>query len=312
MLRYRTSCYRKSCCFRLGLGSIFGPCVTLPSVFHNRNAAALSDKHSHSRFFPHWTMLEDQEGTPSKRLKVEQRVVVKAETAEKAELDAAPGASTCTVAQVLEWCQAKWKDITEKVHPLQYLRQELKSKEAKIQFCRAAVKAMEQAHPGLRQTCLSRICMEDAVQQGIGCSGEAHILMPGFDKMQGIGMPVFWKGDPSLDRLWDVIERSLLSGRGVDTTSKAFKLAVAKDWCNKDLSKQMFFAGYVSGSTLGGGSMLLLYFLVTYPALGGDVWLLPEVQAFLLSSSRLKCTFVVYDNLQARTLDSWSAPLIVA
>ena len=63
-----------------------------------------------------------------------------------------------------------------------------------------------------------------------------------------------------------------MSGKGCDTTTKALKLAVAKEFGNRDLSKLVMFAGYAAGSTLGGGSLLLLYMLTQFPASGGDVW----------------------------------------
>ena len=153
---------------------------------------------------------------------------------------------------------------------------------------------------------MSKVVLAYAMQTDIGCSGEAHLLMPGFDRMQGVNFPVFWKGNPAIDRIWEVMDRALTQ-EGLNTTSKQLKLAVAKDFCEKDLSKQMLFAGYASGSTLGAGGLMLLLLLTEYPATGGDVWSLPGVRKFMLSIARLKCNFVVYGNSTERTIDAWSA-----
>jgi len=218
----------------------------------------------------------------------------------------APG--TLSLDDVSAWVNRRWEEIVEMSdHPLQYLRQQLRSKESKKEFCRAAVRGMLEAHPDMRKTCRSIVALHDATQENIGCSGEGHILMPGFDRMQGVNLPVFWKGNPSIERIWDVMERALRSGSGLDTTSKTLKLAVAKDLCDKDMSKQMLFAGYVSGSTLGAGGLLLLFLLLEFPAAGGDVWSVPAVNKFLLSLARLKCNFVVYADASARSMDAWSA-----
>ena len=220
--------------------------------------------------------------------------------------DAAPGASHVPrLKDVFDWCKCMWDSIVKVEHPLVHLRQSLKSKEAKVHFCRTAIQAMEGAHPAMRSTCMKTIQSDDAQTTHIGCSGEAHLLMAGFDKMQGTAVPVFWKGDPATDRLWAVVERALMSGKGCDTTTKALKLAVAKEFGNRDLSKLVLFAGYAAGSTLGGGSLLLLYMLTQFPASGGDVWSVPEVHTFLTTIARLKVTFVIYESAADRSIDAW-------
>ena len=220
--------------------------------------------------------------------------------------DAAPGASHVpSLKDVFDWCKHLWDSIVKVEHPLVHLRQSLKSKEAKVHFCRTAIQAMEGAHPAMRSTCMKTIQSDDAQTTHIGCSGEAHLLMAGFDKMQGAAVPVFWKGDPATDRLWAVVERALMSGKGCDTTTKALKLAVAKEFGNRDLSKLVLFAGYAAGSTLGGGSLLLLYMLTQFPASGGDVWSVPEVHTFLTTITRLKVTFVIYESAAERSIDAW-------
>ena len=99
-----------------------------------------------------------------------------------------------------------------------------------------------------------------------------------------------------------------MSGKGCDTTTKALKLAVAKEFGGKDLSKLVSFAGYAAGSTLGGGSLLLLYMLTQFPASGGDVRSVPEVHTFLTTIARLKVTFVIYETAAERSIDAWCTP----
>ena len=193
----------------------------------------------------------------------------------------APGTSL-SVDHIHAWVKDRWEQITQQFdHPLQYLRQTLKSKEAKREFCKLALKGMLTAHPDMRATCMSKINLTDAMQTNIGCSGEAHLLMSGFDRMQGSNIPVFWKGNPSVDRIWDVMARALLV-EGLNTTTKQIKLAVARELCDKDLGKQMLFAGYASGSTVGAAGIMLLLLLSEFPATGGNVWSVPEVKRFML------------------------------
>ena len=232
--------------------------------------------------------------------------------------DAALGASshpdpssTPSQADVLTWTKHRWDQIVqESEHPLQYLRNQLKSKEAKRQFCKLAVNQMLAIHPDMRKTCMSSINLQHAMQTNIGSSGEAHLLMPGFDRMQNSNLPVFWKGNPSVDRIWDVIEQALTTQEGLNTTSKQIKMSVAKEICDRDVSKQVLFAGYAGGSTLGAGGILLLLLLTEFPAAGGDVWACPAVKKFVLSIARLKCTFVVHTDAKQRGIDAWSAPCL--
>ena len=80
----------------------------------------------------------------------------------------APGPS---LAHVYDWVKHRWEQIVQEYeHPLQYLRDSLKSKEAKKEFCKSALKAMLAAHPDMRATCMSKVDLKDAMQSDIGCS----------------------------------------------------------------------------------------------------------------------------------------------
>ena len=104
------------------------------------------------------------------------------------------------------------------------------------------------------------------------------------------------------------MEQALTTQEGLNTTSKQIKMSVAKEICDRDVSKQVLFAGYAGGSTLGAGGILLLLLLVEFPATGGNVWACPAVKKFVLSIARLKCTFVVHADAKQRCIDAWSAP----
>ena len=71
---------------------------------------------------------------------------------------------------------------------------------------------------------------------------------------------------------------------------------------NGALAKQIMFAGYTSGSTLGAGSLLLAIMLTRCKA---SPWQLPEVVVFLRSIARIKATFVIHASPEARAADAW-------
>lgn len=123
-------------------------------------------------------------------------------------------------------------------------------------------------------------------------------------EVAGSQLSVFWKKWPAIDRLEDVWRQSLTAGRGMDTTSVALKLCVGEQFTSRSLGKELFIAGYVNGSTRGAAVTLLTYMLTQCKRRPFD---LPEVQAFLLSASRLKATFVVYKNSKLRARDAWRA-----
>ena len=74
------------------------------------------------------------------------------------------------------------------------------------------------------------------------------------------------------------------------------------EYKNGALAKQLMFAGYTSGSTLGAGCLMLAFMLSKCKA---SPWQLAEVQAFLVSIARIKVTFVVHESPQARVADAW-------
>ncbi len=194
-------------------------------------------------------------------------------------------------------CEGQWDTMQEKGHPLRFVRETLQSTPAKTEFVRAAVALFKHVHPDFRTTCLQSISAD-----AHGCFGEAHVLMLGFHKMVGINCPVFWKGEPAVERLRDVWRLALRGGRGTDTTARQLKVAVAPSYVDRDLSRELFFGGYVQGSTLGGASLLLLMMLINTKC---DFLCIPEVRAFLVSICRLKCTFVVYSDAATRQMDAW-------
>ena len=105
-------------------------------------------------------------------------------------------------------------------------------------------------------------------------------------------------------------KRALLSGKGLDLTSRSLKLCVAHSECEgTGLWSRLMFAGYTNGSTLGLGSFILLWMLAKLDADGhARPWQLPEVQNFMRSIARVKATFLVYDNPDMRRDDAWRAP----
>ena len=152
---------------------------------------------------------------------------------------------------------------------------------------------------------MQSIVLEDALVESVGCSGEAHLLMMGYKRMKGLDWPVMWRNDPSIHRLLEVWHRALTSGRGLDLTARQLKVCVSRDMCelkNGALAKQLMFAGYTSGSTLGAGCLMLAFMLSKCKA---SPWQLEEVQAFLVSIARIKVTFVVHESPQARVADAW-------
>ena len=88
-------------------------------------------------------------------------------------------------------------------------------------------------------------------------------------------------------------------------TSAALKLVVSPNYLDKDLTRELFVAGYVAGSTRGSAATVMAFMLTQLPL---EPWDVPEVQAFMLSVARLKVTFVVYQDGQSRAIDAWRAP----
>lgn len=87
------------------------------------------------------------------------------------------------------------------------------------------------------------------------------------------------------------------------------KLVVSPGYLDKDLTKELFIAGYVAGSTRGSAATLLVFMLTQLPL---SPWEVPEVQAFMMSVARLKVTFVVYLDGQSRAVDAWRAPSMLS
>ena len=84
-------------------------------------------------------------------------------------------------------------------------------------------------------------------------------------------------------------------------TERSIKACVTLASCDKILSNEVFHAGYVQGQTRGFCCQLGLYFLLNCHR---DPWSVPEIQAAVLSFTRLKTTFVIYESALARGTDS--------
>ena len=201
-------------------------------------------------------------------------------------------------------CEAQWSAWCEKGHPLDCLRQALQDAAYRTSVLKQLFGHMKEVHPTMPSTLMQRINLDDAMQEGIGCNGEAHLFMAGYNLMKGLDWPVMWKGDPALCRLHSVWMRALTSGRGLDTTSRNLKLCVSTHMCNLPagaLANQLLFAGYTAGSTLGSACLLLAFMLLNCKA---SPWQLDKVKAFMYSIARVKVTFVVHASPEARCADS--------
>ena len=190
------------------------------------------------------------------------------------------------------------------------LRQALQDSAYRTSVLKQLFTRMKEVHPTMPSTVMQCINLADAMQEGIGCNGEAHLFMAGYNLMKGLSWPVMWKGDPALCRLHNVWTRALTSGKGLDTTSRNLKLCVSAQMCNLPpggLAQQLFFARYTSGSTLGSGSLLLANMLLNCKA---SPWQHPKVRAFMTSIARVKVTFVVHESPAARCADAWSTATV--
>ena len=202
-------------------------------------------------------------------------------------------------------CQAQWNEWCQTGHPLEHLRQSLQQTEYRKEVLKTLFHQMKIVHPDMPKTLLSRIILSDAVDESIGCSGEGHLFMIGYNVVKGLNWPVMWKGDPALFRLHSVWMRALTSGRGLDTTARNLKLCVSQQMCDLpegDIANQLLFAGYTSGSTLGSGCLLLAFMLLNCKA---SPWQLDKVKAFMKSIARVKVTFVVHKSAASRSADAW-------
>ena len=206
---------------------------------------------------------------------------------------------------VVKDCQAQWGVWCQTGHPLEHLRQSLQETEYRTEVLRTLFQHMKIVHPDMPKTLLSRINLSDAVDESIGCSGEGHLFMIGYNVVKGLDWPVMWKGDPALFRLHSVWMRALTSGRGLDTTARNLKLCVSQQMCDLpegNIANQLLFAGYTSGSTLGSGCLLLAFMLLNCKA---SPWQLDKVKAFMKSIARVKVTFVVHKSAASRSADAW-------
>ena len=206
---------------------------------------------------------------------------------------------------VVAECQAQWQVWCLTGNPLDHLRLTLQDTQYRTQVFRTLFQQMKIVHPDMPNTLLSNIKLSDALEESMGCSGEAHLFMIGYNMVKGRDWPVMWKGDPALFRLYSVWMRALTSGHGLDTTARNLKLCVSTQMCDLpdgQLASQLLFAGYTSGSTLGSGCLLLAFMLLNCKA---SPWQLDKVKAFMKSIARVKVTFVVHNSAASRSADAW-------
>ena len=223
---------------------------------------------------------------------------------------AAPLSEDPGLMDIIGDCQVQWFMLCRQGHPLDCLRQALQDSAYRTSVFRQLLTRMKEVHPEMPSTVMQHINLADAMQEGIGCSGEAHLFMAGYDLMTGLDWPVMWKGDPALSQLHSVWMRAIRSGKGLDTTARNLKLCVSAQMCNLvpgALAQEILFAGYTSGSTLGSGCLLLAYMLLNCKA---SPWQHPNVRAFMNSIARVKVTFVVHASPDARCANAWSTATV--
>ena len=256
-------------------------------------------------------IVKDEPDGCAKSEEDDQTPAVKRRKLESGDIDhgAEPGVHAMQNANdVLVLCEKLWSGMIATEHPMTTIRRELRNPEYRRVFCGIGMKNMMAVHPDMRSTLVQRINLNDASDPSVGSSGEAHLLMIGFEMVKDLGWSVLWKRDGSLGRLRNVWRQAIESGRGLDTTSRSIKVCVSRGMCEKEgkaLFGEMLFAGYVSGSTLGTGSLLLLWMLIQIEQKYGTPWHVPQVMAFLRSIARIKCTFAVYTDTMQRATDAW-------
>ena len=201
--------------------------------------------------------------------------------------------------------------------PLAFLRDRLADPAVRANWAMKVMKHMKKINPEFGKRYSKRLSLDDVKNESVGHLTEGHALVASFDKMHGTRWPAFWKKDPSADRLRQVWTTAIITGRGMDMATRTLKLCISEDLCNEpDIRVKCFYAGYTSGSTLGGGC-LLLFFLLTLleeEAVGvadgeASQWQLPEVQTFIFTSTRLPVKFVLHASAVARMADALSTKI---
>ena len=95
--------------------------------------------------------------------------------------------------------------------------------------------------------------------QDSGDGGYAHALMFSCDRVQGATLDAFQRGFAPPAKIYDVVRRSL--EEGLNTTARPIVLAISRRTCDEQITSKCFFAGYVSGSSLGFAQTLAMHIL---------------------------------------------------
>ena len=87
---------------------------------------------------------------------------------------------------VVAECQAQWQVWCQTGNLLDHLRQTLQDTQYRTQVFRTLFQQMKNVHPDMPNTLLSNIKLSDALDESIGCSGEAHLFMIGYNMVKGL------------------------------------------------------------------------------------------------------------------------------
>ena len=195
--------------------------------------------------------------------------------------------------------------------PLGAFRQRLSDRHVRQTWALQYLSKMKAANPRFGQHLTKQFNKEDVENTTVGVLTEGHILMMSIDRMTGNSWPAFWKKDPSHARIRDAWTTALLTGRGMDLSSRSLKVCVASEMVDvPDLRPCMFYAGYIAGSTLGAGCVLLASMLMDVADNEDDVseeaslWQLQAVNQFVITSSRLPLKVVAHASPQDRINDA--------
>ena len=93
--------------------------------------------------------------------------------------------------------------------------------------------------------------------QAAGDAGCAHALMLSFNGVDDTTLDAFHRGMAPPARIYECMFRSLV--QGLDTSTRSIGLVVSRGNCETQITKKLFFAWYLSGSSLGVAQGLLMY-----------------------------------------------------
>lgn len=217
--------------------------------------------------------------------------------------------------ELLGALDSRWGELCQhESGPLGAFRQRLSDQHVRQTWTLQYLSKMKAANPRFGQHLTKQLNRDDVENTTVGVLTEGHILMMSIDRMQGNSWPAFWKKDPSHARIREVWTTALLTGRGMDLSSRSLKVCVASEMVDvPDLRTCMFYAGYIAGSTLGAGCILLACMLMDVADQEHDdddvseeasLWQLQAVNQFVITSSRLPMKVVTHASPQDRINDA--------